>query len=88
MDLFRRNSLNTAEKPILKKVTGIPGSQNAHPAVFLYKGTAKKKISILIPAAGIVLILEGIHQGVGYPHFQRFNPVKMHQEISGPVRTF
>ena len=60
------------------------------PLVLLYSYTKEprnKIISMLIPAVGFVLILlvilEGIHQGVGYLPFQRFNLMEMVQEISG-----
>jgi hypothetical protein len=43
-------------------------------------------ISTLIPVAGIVLIilviLEGIYQGLGFLPFERFNLVEMMQQIS------
>ena len=64
------------------------------PLVLLYSYTrepANKKISMLIPAVGIalilILLLEGIHQGVGYLPFQRYNLMEMLQEVSGPAQT-
>ena len=59
------------------------------PLVLLYSYTKEpgnKKISMLIPAVAIVLILivilEGIYQGLGYLPFQRFNLVQVLQEFS------
>ena len=64
------------------------------PLVLLYSYTrepANKMISMLIPAVGIVLILilflEGIHQGVGYLPFERFNLKEMIQEVSSLTQT-
>ena len=64
------------------------------PLVLLYSYTkepANKKISMLIPVVGIVLILilflEGIYQGVGYLPFQRFNLKEMIQEVSSLTQT-
>ena len=64
------------------------------PLVLLYSYTrepANKMISMLIPVVGIVLILilflEGIHQGVGYLPFERFNLKEMIQEVSSLTQT-
>ena len=64
------------------------------PLVLLYSYTrepANKKISMLIPAVGIalilILLLEGIYQGVGYLPFQRYNLMEMLQEVSGLAQT-
>ena len=64
------------------------------PLVLLYSYTKEpgnKKISMLIPAVAIVLILivilEGIYQGLGYLPFQRFNLVQVLQEFSNLTRT-
>ena len=64
------------------------------PLVLLYSYTkepANKKISMLIPAVGIVLILililEGIYQGAGYLPFQRYNLMEMLQEVSDLAQT-
>lgn len=64
------------------------------PLVLLYSYTrepANKMISMLIPVVGIVLILilflEGIHQGVGYLPFERFNLKEMFQEVSSLTQT-
>ncbi len=64
------------------------------PLVLLYSYTKEprnKKISMLIPAAGIVLIiillLEGVYQGVGYLPFQRFNLVETLQMVSALAQT-
>ena len=58
------------------------------PLVLLYSYTKEPKnkmISMLIPAVGIVLILivilEGIYQGLGYLPFERFNLVQVLREI-------
>ncbi len=58
------------------------------PLVLLYSYTKEpknKKISMLIPAVGIVLIiiliLEGIYQGLGYLPFERFNLMQMIQKV-------
>ena len=59
------------------------------PVMFLYSYTRvpkNKMISTLIPAVGIVLIilviLEGVYQGLGYLPFERFNLVEALQELS------
>jgi len=59
------------------------------PVMLLYSYTRvpkNKMISTLIPVAGIVLIilviLEGIYQGLGFLPFERFNLVEMMQQIS------
>jgi hypothetical protein len=64
------------------------------PLVLLYSYTrepANILISMLIPVVGIVLILilflEGIHQGVGYLPFERFNLKEMIQEVSSMTQT-
>ncbi len=64
------------------------------PLVLLYSYTrepANKMISMLIPVVGIVLILilflEGIHRGVGYLPFERFNLKELIQEFSSLTQT-
>lgn len=59
------------------------------PVMLLYSYTRvpkNKMISTLIPAVGIVLImlviLEGVYQGLGYLPFERFNLVEVLQQIS------
>ena len=59
------------------------------PLVLLYSYTKEpknKKISMLIPAVGIVLIfilvLEGIYQGLGYLPFERYNLMQMIQKVT------
>lgn len=59
------------------------------PLVLLFSYTKEpknKKISMLIPAVGIVLmlilILEGVYQGLGYLPFERVNLMEMLQEIT------
>ena len=46
---------------------------------------------MLIPAVGtaliLILLLEGIYQGVGYLPFQRYNLMEMLQEVSGLAQT-
>lgn len=64
------------------------------PVMLLYSYTRipkNKKISTLIPAAGIVLIilaiLEGVYQGLDFLPIERFNLLEMLQEISALAGT-
>ena len=64
------------------------------PFVLLFSYTKEpknKKISMLIPAVGIVLILilvlEGIYQGLGYLPFERFNLMEMIQKVVDLAQT-
>ena len=64
------------------------------PLVLLYSYTkepANRKISMLIPAVGMVLILivvfEGIYQGLGYLPFERINLTELFQQVSNPALT-
>ena len=64
------------------------------PFVLLYSYTkepANRKISMLIPAVGMVLILivvfEGIYQGLGYLPFERINLTELFQQVSNPALT-